>query len=274
MVAADLIICKVLVLLAACTTLAYLLRVYLNGRSVSERVERQGGSLLLSKWVMEMGYWAMRPFARFAVRHGISANLISYSALPLGAAAGFCVAYGHLGWAALFGLLGSVFDAMDGAVARATGTMSYSGKILDSALDRYVEFFLLIGLLALFHPLLWTQLLVASALLASFMVSYTTALGEIAGVQLPRGSMQRPERLVYLLSGILITPLLEDALRSPYEPIQLALGLIALIGNLSAILRIRFIRKAVEAREQKVISMTLAQVRSVRSNSKPSRRLG
>lgn len=269
----DILTSTILLVLTAAIGLTYLVRIQRKGRAIYERVERQGGSLLLSKRLMEMGYWAMLPFCHAATHVGISANLISFAALIFGAVTGVCIALGHFGLAAFFGLLGGALDGLDGMVARATGTMSYAGKVLDSALDRYVEFLMFAGLLVYYQHILWIQALVFLAMLGSFMVSYSTALAEITQVQLPRGSMQRPERLVYLILGATLTPFsqayletLSHASVSLAYPIVFSVTLIAWVANFSAVSRIRYIRRAIDTREQKVISLTLAQVRNVRSH--------
>jgi phosphatidylglycerophosphate synthase len=269
----DILVSKVLLFSAAALVFIYMIRVRLKGRIRYERVERQGGSPLLSKSVMEMGYWAIQPFSRLAIRWGISANAISYLAVLLGALCGVMLAQGHFGIAAVIGILGGAMDALDGIVARATGTMNYAGKVLDSALDRYVEFFLFVGLIVFYHSFPWVLGLVCAALLASFMVSYTTALSEITEVALPRGSMQRTERLAYLLFGITLTPLSRSDSPLPF-PMLITLGIIALIGNLSAISRLRFIRRSIVEREERLISLTLAQVRSVRPSPRTPPRFG
>jgi phosphatidylglycerophosphate synthase len=269
----DIFVSKVLLLAAVCLAIIYLFRIRIKGRVFYDRVEKQGGSPLLSKSVMEMGYWALQPFSRFLVRHGISANAISYSALFFGALSGISLALGHFGIAAAIGIAGGALDALDGLVARATGTMNTAGKVLDSALDRYVEFFLFVGLIIFYHPYVWIQALVCAALLGAYMVSYTTALSEISDVRLPRGSMQRSERLVYLFLGFTLTPL--TASQSPLPlPMLFSLALIACIANVSAVLRLRYIRRSIEAREQRLISLTLAQVRSVRPSPRTPPRFG
>jgi phosphatidylglycerophosphate synthase len=269
----DILVSKVLLLTSALLVVIYLLRVRIKGRMYYERIERQGGSPLLSKSVMEMGYWAIQPLSRLAIHWNISANAISYSAVLLGALCGAFLALGHFGIAAAIGIAGGAMDALDGMVARATGTMNYAGKVLDSALDRYVEFFLFAGLIIFYHPFPWVQAVVCAALLASFMVSYTTALSEIAEVTLPRGSMQRTERLAYLLLGFTLTPLSSSNSPLPF-PMMLTLAIIAVIGNISAISRLRFIRRTIEQREERLISLTLAQVRSVRPSPRTPPRFG
>lgn len=270
----DILVSKVLLVCILLLTVLYLVRVRLKGRTFYERVEKQGGSPLLSKSIMEMGYWAMQPFSRAAIHWNVSANAISFAAVLFGALCGITLGLGHFGIAAALGIIGGAMDALDGMVARATGTMNYAGKVLDSALDRYVEFFLFAGLLFFYRPFAWAQGLVCAAILGSFMVSYTTALSEITDVTLPRGSMQRAERLAYLLLGFLLTPL--SSSNSPVVlPMLFSLGLIAVIGNLSAISRLRYIRRAILRREERLISMTLAQVRSVRPSPRtPPPRFG
>ncbi len=269
----DILVSKVLLLSIATLVILYFLRVRLKGRTIYDRLEKQGGSLLLSKTMMEMGYWAIQPFSRVAIRWGISANAISFAAVIFGAFSGISIAEGHFGVAAALGIIGGAMDALDGMVARATGTMNYAGKVLDSALDRYVEFFLFVGLLFFYRSYAWIQGLICAALLGSFMVSYTTALSEITDVTLPRGAMQRTERLSYLLLGFLLTPLCDPTNALPF-PMLFSLGLIACIANLSAISRLRFIRRSILRREERLISLTLAQVRSIRPPPRTPPRFG
>lgn len=260
MAQSDLLVSLILICLIATTGVSYLIRILMKGRVRYERIDRQGGSLFLAKPLMEMGYWALQPLSKGAIRIGISANMISFLALFFGAITGVLMAKGHFGWAGMLGLMGGVLDALDGMVARATSRISLAGKVLDSSLDRYVEFFLFGGLLVYYSSYLAVQVLVFFALLGSFMVSYSTALSEITQIQLPRGSMQRPERMVYLILGSLIAPIGFTFLA---YPVLFSLLLIALIGNLSAVARIRFIRHSIQEKEKKAIELTLAQVRSI-----------
>jgi len=94
--------------------------------------------------------WLIHPLGRLllpvAVARGISANAVSIAGLALGTAA--ALAYARLGdWRfALIGLVLSigwlVADGLDGMVARATGTASPLGRMLDGLCDHGV--FLLI----------------------------------------------------------------------------------------------------------------------------------
>lgn len=98
--------------------------------------------------------------------------------------------------AGLLVLLSGFFDIIDGAVAKATGTVSKRGAFLDSTLDRVAEVAIYFGILAggLANPLL-----VLLALSFSLLVSYTRARGEALGATLAGvGIGERSERLLAL----------------------------------------------------------------------------
>jgi hypothetical protein len=81
------------------------------------------------------------------------------------------------------------------------------------------------------------------------MVSYSSAKAEALHVKPPRGSMRRVERAALLVGATALTPL--AALLGPAVkdmPILLALGAIAVFGNVSAIQRLAAIRAAVRER--------------------------
>lgn len=109
----------------------------------------------------------------------------------------------YLAAAAVF-LLGSLLDAMDGAVAKVTGRVTDFGAFLDSTLDRVSEGFMLGGLGLLFASQ-GHQLAVAScfvALASSYLVSYTRAKAEAIGVSCKGGIASRTERVVLLAIGL------------------------------------------------------------------------
>lgn len=219
--------------------LGYWLRSWTRGAPRYERIDQQGGSPLLGKRVLEMGYWAIQPVSILLTRAGVSPNALSFTSCVVGLIAGGALGLGAWGLGGLAAALSGLLDALDGAVARQSRRTSLGGKVLDSSLDRYVEFFLLAGLLLYYRGHVWTQVLILAAILGSFMVSYSTALGEILGVVPPRGSMRRPERMIYLTLGVLLTPLSVAAFGNT-SPVLAAVALIAVAANLSAAARFRW----------------------------------
>ena len=247
------------VLFAAAVVVAYALRVALKGRARFERIERQGGSRLLNKPTMEAGYWGLQPAARLLVRIGVDADQVSWTSLGLGFAAGACLTVGHFGYATVFAFASGLLDFIDGMVARLTGTASEAGEVLDSAVDRYVEFFFLSGLVIYYRALPALQILTLLALLGSFMVSYSTAKAEALKVEPSKGSMRRPERALCLTVGAALSaltiPWLEAEREFPVHigyPMVVALGLVAVIANVSAIERLWSIAKAVRLRARAI----------------------
>ncbi len=199
------------------------------------RVTREGGTIFLGERVMQRAYRWIDLLARAAVRLGLRADTITWLSVVLGLVAGVLAALGHLGFSAWALALSGLCDGLDGAVARRAGTASPAGAVLDSALDRYVEFFYCAGLLVRFAGQTPVQLLVLVALFGGFMVTYSTAKAEALGLPPPRGWMKRPERLVWLIGGATVSAAL-----SPSDlPLLLVLGVIAVFAHLSAALRLR-----------------------------------
>ncbi len=236
---------------------AYGVRVAVKGRAHFDRIDSQSGSRLLSKGAMEIGYWIFNPFVRFLVFLGITPNQVSWASLSFGFLAGACLAVGHFGFAAIFATISGVLDSIDGMVARISGLASDAGEVLDAAIDRYVEFFFLSGLIIYYREIPVLQVLALLALLGSFMVSYSTTKAEALNVDPPKGSMRRPERAVYLTLGASLSAITIPLFEIGYDfstpigyPMVLALGLVAVAANGSSIVRFQFIARAIRAREK------------------------
>lgn len=259
---------------------AYGARVLIKGRAHFERIDRQGGSALLGKGAMEIGYWFLTPMAKFLVALGATANQVSWVSLGFGFLAGVFLATGHFGFGAICATVCGFLDSVDGMVARMAGLASDAGEVLDAAVDRYVEFFFLAGLVVYYREIPLLQVLALLALLGSFMISYSSAKAEALQVNVPKGSMRRPERAVYLILGASLSALsiawFEDQREFPKAlgyPMIVALGLVALVANISAIGRFRYIARAIRRREKDAAAVNSANERSSREES-PSAALG
>jgi len=244
----DLISAFALLTMLFTLAIAYSVKLIFQGRVRFDRVEQQGGSSLLSKGVMEMAYWVLQPLGDIFIFLKISANAISYLSLIFGAIAGFALSFGHFGTAGLFSAFCALCDALDGIVARKTGTASNSGEVLDASVDRYVEFFFFAGLILYYRESSALTLLTLAAFLGSFMVSYSTAKAEALNVTPPRGSMRRPERALYLTLGALLSPISRQIFQLDQGvgyPMVFSLALVGLLANGSALQRLYVIAKKV-----------------------------
>ena len=245
-----------LVVLFLVTT--YGVRVLVKGRARFDRIDQQGGSRLLSKGAMEIGYWILSPVARLLVSLRVSPNQVSWLSFGFGASAGVFLALGHFGFGAICATVCGLLDSVDGMVARLSGVASDAGEVLDAAIDRYVEFFFLAGLIIYYREQPVLQLLALMALLGSFMVSYSTTKAEALQIEPPNGLMRRPERAVYLIVGAALSApsiaWFEGAseLATPVAyPMVLALSMVAVLANFSAIERFWLIARALRRRELK-----------------------
>jgi phosphatidylglycerophosphate synthase len=149
------------------------------------------------------------------------------------------VIYGQLGAALLVFMFAGGTDALDGLLARATGSASLAGEVLDAVADRYVELALFAGIALYLRADPLGLPLALAALCGSFMVSYSSAKAEALGRTPPRGSMRRTERLTLLLLGAGLCPLVGwgAPTRSSDLPLFIALGWLALGANASALSR-------------------------------------
>lgn len=233
--------------------LAYGVRVVARGRASHARVEKEGESAFLSKGPMEMMYWFMQPIGHAALKLGLTANMMTVMSLVLGLAAGVALAFGHFGVAAFIATVSAAGDALDGWIARETGTSSNAGEVFDAAVDRYVELAFLAGLAFWFRGHALVLCLAMLALGGSFMVSYATAKAEAMQIPAPRGAMRRTERAVYLTAAIAITPIFQalshDAAWS-IAPIAFALALVGVVGNASAVRRLAVVAEKLRERDE------------------------
>jgi len=171
---------------------------------------RRGDSLLSAR-AKELGRALLAPVVRLALRAGLTANGVTVLGFLIVAVAAGLVASGNLVVGAAVLTVGSLLDAIDGALARATGGVSAFGSFLDSTLDRAAEAILYVGVVAYYlgtsaEPTV-PVVLALLALIGSFMVSYTRARAEGLGLNAEVGLAPRTERLVLVVAGIALTGL-------------------------------------------------------------------
>lgn len=183
----------------------------------------------------------IEPVARVFARSGVSPNALTLLGLVFGVIAAILFAQGEQLFAGVVLLVAGFFDIIDGAVARLLQKETAFGGLLDSVVDRYVDFLLYAGIIyALINQRIaepevmlgWGWLWGLLAIAGSFMVSYTRARGEAAGSgRLDVGFAERAERLIILAIGALLG-------LTPY-----AVVIIAVIANITAVQRMLVARR-------------------------------
>lgn len=146
-------------------------------------------------------------------------------------------------WAGAILLFGSLFDMIDGQVARLGDMSSVYGAMFDSVLDRYSELITLFAICFYFfmfgHPIV--ALVTFLAMVGSLMVSYIRARAEGLGLKCDVGLMQRPERVVLTSVGTLFSGIFECI-----WILVAAMSLIALLANITAFYRLEYSRKQIQ----------------------------
>ncbi|MDE6282788.1 MAG: CDP-alcohol phosphatidyltransferase family protein [Muribaculaceae bacterium] len=209
-------------------------------------------------------YFVINPFVKLLIRMGVTPNIVTTIGLlgNLAAAciiawAGYCatkdpnhIRFDLITWGGVVTIAFSLFDMLDGQVARLGNMVSRFGALYDSVLDRYCE---LLTLGALSYFLIMTgypigALITFVALVGSVMVSYVRARAEGVGIECKVGFMQRPERVVVTTLGCLACGIVGVA--SPNTPhvailiLIIAMSIIAVFANITAFARVGVCRAA------------------------------
>lgn len=178
---------------------------------------------------------SLLPLINCCSKWGVSPNSVTIAGVVITSFGATAFVMGYLRLAGIFTLLGGFCDTMDGSIARTTGKASRFGALLDSAVDRYSEFIMYLGIGAYFINFKDYSTAAGTflALCGSFMVSYARARAENLGFEAKLGFMQRPERIVLIGLGALIH----------ITAFKIAIWLVAFLANYTALQRIRFAYK-------------------------------
>ena len=180
------------------------------------------------------------PLGKALARTGVTPNMITTAGLAAAIAAAVLVARGNYLAGGIVMLAAAALDLFDGMVARASGQVTAFGGVLDSVCDRLSEAAILGGLL--FH--LTSQgkqeesVLAFAAVVGSLLVSYLRARAEAAGLQLKEGLFTRPERVLVLAAGLM------------FGQVRIALWILAVLANLTALQRLWMVRRKFAERER------------------------
>jgi CDP-diacylglycerol---glycerol-3-phosphate 3-phosphatidyltransferase len=159
---------------------------------------------------------------------GLALNGVACALIASAGSTASGVMPGLMRTAGLVALAASVFDMLDGRVARLRGRETKFGAFLDSTMDRYSDMLLYMGLLILYARLDRTpsMVLVWVAAFGGFMTSYARARAESLIPDCTVGFLERPERVVLVILGAITNHMVA------------VLWVIAVLSNVTAIQRI------------------------------------
>jgi len=149
--------------------------------------------------------WVIDRIVRMLALSRIHPNVLTFVGLLINIWAAFLFASGKMFSAGLVVVGASIFDMVDGRVARATSQVTRFGGFFDSVLDRYSDLVLYIGLLVYYASINRFAYIVLTAvvMMGSVMVSYTRARAENSIPKCKVGFLERPERIVLIMIGAL-----------------------------------------------------------------------
>jgi len=171
--------------------------------------------------------WVIEKIVRALALSKIHPNALTFIGLLINIWAAWLFAEGKMFAAGLVVVGASVFDMVDGRVARATSQVTRFGGFFDSVLDRYSDLFLYIGLLVYYASINRFGYIVLTAIVmtGSVMVSYTRARAECTIPKCKVGFLERPERVVLIILGAL------------FDRMAPVLWVIAVLSNVTVIAR-------------------------------------
>jgi CDP-diacylglycerol---glycerol-3-phosphate 3-phosphatidyltransferase len=172
------------------------------------------------------------PIAAFLNSIGLTPNAVTLLGLAGTTAAAYLLSQGKMTIGAIVLFLFVIVDVFDGTMARLRGESSDFGAFVDSVSDRYAEFITFGGLLYYFlsqenYP---GVMVTFAATAGSVLVSYVKARAEGLGFTAKVGILTRVERYIVLIPLLLFN--------QPF----LAVAIIAILGNFTALQRIAYVR--------------------------------
>jgi CDP-diacylglycerol--glycerol-3-phosphate 3-phosphatidyltransferase len=162
----------------------------------------------MESWARKNSRFLIEPVVGALARLGVSPNALTFAGFAINVVAGALIGLGYLVPGGIVMVaIAMPLDALDGALARATGKQTVFGGFFDSVLDRFAEAALLAGLAAFFAQRGdgLSVVVTFAALVGSFMVSYTRARAEGLGLECKVGLFSRLGRVILLAAGLLLS---------------------------------------------------------------------
>lgn len=205
--------------------------------------------------LQQLIYKVINPFVYGMIKIGITPNMVTTIGFLGNVLAAAMMVYATtketateqfywVAWSGATIIIFSLFDMLDGQVARLGNMVSKFGAMYDSVLDRYCELFTLGGITYFLMATGYETgaIITFLAMIGSVMVSYVRARAEGLDIECKIGFMQRPERVVVtslsaLGCGIYGCNVIQPAF-DPMLILIVAMGIIAVFANITAFARI------------------------------------
>jgi phosphatidylglycerophosphate synthase len=175
------------------------------------------------------------PLGKASANLGLTPDFWTLFSLFTAVLASILIYQGYFWWSLVMVIIMYLADMLDGATARAKGTSSKFGTVLDHVVDRYAEYIVLSGLL------IGGWISPAAAMISSsgvIMASYVRAKAESAG-NVPDctvGIAGRAEKLILIYGAIIALGLGWRSLA------EISIWIVGLISHITAVQRLIYAR--------------------------------
>ncbi|MBI2523293.1 CDP-alcohol phosphatidyltransferase family protein [Candidatus Woesearchaeota archaeon] len=183
---------------------------------------------------------------------GINPNVFSSIALVWAALAAYFIANIDMVSGLIFVVLASIWDALDGSLARVSNKVTKFGNYLDAMIDRYVEIIILLGF-AFSGFFIESFLVVSGSLLVSYAKARTAIVVPIDNHDWPAIG-ERFDRLSLLVIAIIISIFLPDftILEFKISTISFFFYLIAAMIYIGSVQRIFYAKEIINKKSEKL----------------------
>lgn len=209
-----------------------------------ELAQRQGINQRKRKWYEESTLF----FGRICLKLGLTPNMLTGISFICAVISGICFWRDQMIWGVFWILMTGFTDMLDGSTARAAGSGTTFGGILDHVSDRFGEFFVIggitlsgatspaLGLFALF-----------GMLIASYVRAAAESIGKLENCAV--GIMGRTEKFIVIIIGAFIEHFAPVGTFPKGGWLELALIIVGATSLITAIQRMVFAKKALDQRE-------------------------
>lgn len=175
-------------------------------------------------------------------RVGLTPNWITMAGVVLHVVMAWLILDGRFLAGGLLAIFAAFFDSFDGAVAKARGTTSKFGALLDSTTDRISDalYFLPIAWVyavspdTIEHSEKWVAAVALVALVSGFMVSYVKARAESLNFRCDVGIAERAERLIIIIAALIL------------DIVPIGVSILAVVSTVTFLQRVWYVRGQAE----------------------------
>lgn len=226
-----------------------------RGRQKDKAIPEYSHKTFIGEFTREYGYWVTYPFMYVFIKLKLTPNTLTLVSPFIVLISGYFYAIGDFASAGWIFIAGGILDMLDGRLARTTNQITKEGAYLDSNIDRYSDGIIFGAIAVYFRNNLFMLIVTILSILGTEVTSYAKARGEINGIVTKIGLMQRTERVVLLWVVSIFHPFIMMILKryniTTEYPIIIALILMAVLTNYTAILRIGYIFKEIRKKSAK-----------------------